>query len=68
MSPAVDASDANTDDTHTYELVTGEGDTNNALFSIAVDQLMADASFDFESQDAYSVRIRSTDSGGLTVE
>ncbi|MCA9120282.1 MAG: cadherin domain-containing protein [Planctomycetaceae bacterium] len=62
------SADANEGDTHTYALVAGTGDTDNALFSIAVDQLFADASFDFESQDAYSIRVQSTDSSGLSVE
>ncbi len=59
--------DANASDTHTYELVAGEGDTDNALFSIAVDQLFADSSFDFESQDTYSIRVQSTDPFGLSI-
>jgi uncharacterized protein YggE len=60
--------DANASDTHTYALVVGEGDTDNALFTIAVDQLLADASFDFETRDTYSIRVRSTDPFGLAVD
>jgi uncharacterized protein YggE len=60
--------DANTSDAHTYGLVAGEGDTDNALFKIVVDQLLADASFDFETRDTYSIRVRSTDPFGLAVD
>lgn len=60
--------DANSGDTFTYSLVSGEGDTNNAAFSIINDQLQINASPDFETQDSYSIRVQSTDQGGLSVE
>jgi autotransporter-associated beta strand protein len=51
-----------------YELVEGEGDDDNASFDIDESNLVSNAVFDFETKNSYSVRVRSTDSGGLTVE
>lgn len=62
------STDANTSDSHTYTLVTGDGDTDNASFTINGDQLELAVSPDFETQSSYSIRVRSTDSGGLNVE
>ncbi|MCB2213855.1 tandem-95 repeat protein [bacterium] len=55
-------------DSHTYDLVPGVGDTDNDLFNIAGNQLRASVDFNYEVGDQYSVRLRSTDQGGLTVE
>lgn len=55
-------------DSHSYELVAGVGDSDNALFNIAGDRLRASADFNYEVQDQYSIRLRSTDQGGLFVE
>ncbi|MCC9601137.1 cadherin domain-containing protein [Stieleria sp. JC731] len=60
--------DANTSDTFTYTLVSGTGDDNNASFMISGDELQLAVTPDFETQSSYTVRVRSTDSGGLTVE
>ena len=60
--------DPNPGDTFTYELVTGTGDTNNASFNIVGNALRVSEGFDFESKSVYSVRIRSTDQGGLFTE
>ncbi|MCG8653330.1 MAG: cadherin repeat domain-containing protein, partial [Pirellulales bacterium] len=60
--------DANSSDLHTYELVAGQGDADNGLFAIEGDQLLVDGTLDFETQETYTVRIRSTDSFGLSVE
>lgn len=51
---------------HFYELVTGEGDTANALFNINGTTLRASGSFDFESGSSYSIRIQTMDNGGLS--
>jgi cyclophilin family peptidyl-prolyl cis-trans isomerase len=56
--------DANTGDQLTYSLVTGSGSTDNASFSISGNQLLTAASP--LSQTSYSVRVRVTDSSGLT--
>ncbi|MFL0771128.1 MAG: SwmB domain-containing protein, partial [Prochlorococcus sp.] len=58
--------DINTEDTHSYSLVDGDGDTDNDLFTIDGDQLKIIESPDFEQQSAYDIRLQSTDSGGLS--
>ncbi|XHR83186.1 MAG: Calx-beta domain-containing protein [Gloeotrichia echinulata GP01] len=55
-------------DTFTYSFVAGIGDTDNSLFTIAGNQLQAKAPFDFEAQDSYSVRVRTTDNNGSFYE
>jgi hypothetical protein len=60
--------DLDTNDTFTYELVSGEGDTDNSLFTIDTDKLKNTDAFDFETKSSYSVRIKSTDSGSASVE
>ncbi|MBI1291523.1 cadherin repeat domain-containing protein [bacterium] len=53
-------------DTASYSLVAGPGADDNALFQVTGGNLVTNAVFDFESQNSYSVRVRVTDSGGLT--
>lgn len=60
--------DADSGETFTYSLVAGAGSTNNSSFAIVGGQLQAAAALDFEAQTMYSIRVRSTDSGGLTTE
>jgi len=60
--------DLDTNDTFTYELVSGEGDTDNSLFTIDSDKLKNTDAFDFETKSSYSVRIKSTDSGSASIE
>ena len=60
--------DADTSDTHTYSLVAGTGDTDNSSFNISDTSLRASAAFDFETKSSYSIRVRTTDSGGATFE
>lgn len=56
-------------DTITYTLETFEGQTfNNDLFYIDENKLYANASFDFEGQTSYQVRLRATDPSGLFYE
>src|SRR5205823_1369482 len=62
------STDVDGGDTHSYSLVAGAGATDNASFSISGDSLQTNASFDFETKSSYSVRVRSTDSGALSVE
>ena len=57
--------DIDISDTFTYSLVTGDGDTGNASFEISGDQLLSNESFNFEVQSSYSIRVRTTDLGGL---
>ena len=60
--------DADAVDTFTYTLVSGVGSTDNASFAIVGNQLQAAASFDFETKSSYTIRVRSTDQGGLSTE
>jgi mRNA-degrading endonuclease HigB of HigAB toxin-antitoxin module len=60
--------DPDAGDTFTYALVDGTGSTDNASFTIVGNQLRSAAVFDFEARRSYSVRIRSTDQGGLSIE
>ncbi|NCT42567.1 MAG: type I secretion C-terminal target domain-containing protein, partial [Microcystis aeruginosa G11-09] len=55
-------------DTFTYQLVSGGGDTNNNLFQIIDDKLAVKFSPDFETKNQYSIRFRTTDNGGLSLE
>ena len=59
--------DADPADTHTYDLVTGAGDTDNARFRVVGDKIYIKQgeTIDFETRPNYGVRVRSTDSGGL---
>ena len=61
-------SDPDSGDTHTYALVSGVGSTDNSVFTIDGDQLKIKASPDYETQDSYSVRLQTEDSGGLTFD
>jgi autotransporter-associated beta strand protein len=60
--------DSNAGDTFTYTLVSGTGDTHNASFAIVGSQLTTAVSLDYEAGPTRSVRVRSTDAGGLVVE
>jgi len=60
--------DPDTGDTFTYSLVSGEGDDNNTSFTIAGSQLQTVNSFDYETKNSYSIRVRTTDSGTLHYE
>lgn len=60
--------DPDTGNTFTYSLVTGNGDTDNSKFTITGNQLKANAKFDFESKNSYSIRVKTTDQGGLSYE
>lgn len=61
-------SDPNTNETHTYVLVMGEGDNDNGRFVIQGDELVLEEPADYERQLLYSIRVRSTDQSGLSVE
>jgi hypothetical protein len=54
-------------DSYIYDLLTGLGDTDNSRFVIVADRIYLKQGeiLDFEAKASYSVRIRTTDSGGL---
>ncbi|HEV3469575.1 MAG TPA: cadherin domain-containing protein [Pyrinomonadaceae bacterium] len=62
------ATDPDAGDTHSFALVAGTGDADNASFQIVGNQLQTNASFDFETDSSYSVRVRVTDANSLTFE
>jgi hypothetical protein len=55
--------DPDSGDTHTYSLVSGEGDTDNALFSIDGNKLRIGFVANYEQKRDYRIRVRTTDSG-----
>ncbi|MEI6234210.1 MAG: hypothetical protein WCT04_14250 [Planctomycetota bacterium] len=54
--------------TFTYAFATGDGDTDNASFSLATDKLLTAAVFNFATKSSYSIRIRTTDNLNNVVE
>jgi hypothetical protein len=52
-----------------YNLVSGTGSTYNSLFTLSSGGLLKSATtFNYESKSSYSIRVRTTDSGGLFYE
>jgi hypothetical protein len=49
----------------TYSLVSGTGSTHNLFFSLAGNALRITRSPDYETRSTYSIRLRTTDQGGL---
>ena len=60
--------DADRDESFTYALAAGEGDEDNALFTLDGGVLQTAESFDYEEGHSYSIRVRSSDSAGEPVE
>ncbi|MDA8658406.1 cadherin domain-containing protein [Flavobacteriaceae bacterium] len=63
---ALSTTDSDTLDTHTYSLVSGSGDTDNASFSISGANLLSAASFDYETKTSFSIRVQTTDTASAT--
>ena len=49
----------------TYSLVSGTGSTHNLFFSVLANALRITRSPDYETRSTYSIRLRTTDQGGL---
>lgn len=62
------ATDPDANDEHSFELVAGDGDTDNANFEIDGNTLRATEAFDFESQNAAEIRVRTIDQAGQSFE
>jgi hypothetical protein len=62
------STDPDTGNTFTYSLVAGTGATDNSLFAITNNQLTTNTVFDYETKNSYSVRVKTTDQGGLSYE
>jgi len=60
--------DEDVSDNHTYQLIGGEGDADNASFTISGNELRAATSFDYETKNSYSIRLQTKDHGNLTYE
>lgn len=60
--------DPDAGDTFTYTLVSGTGSDDNASFNINGASLRISSSPNFEVKNSYTVRVRSTDAGGLFYE
>jgi hypothetical protein len=60
--------DPDPNQTFTYTLVAGIGDTDNPRFTISGNQLLTSEVFDFEAQNMYSIRVRTTDQDGASFE
>ena len=55
--------DPDTEDNHTYALVSGTGDADNASFRIESNTLLTNEEFNAEIRDRYSIRVSTTDDG-----
>ncbi|MDG1090588.1 MAG: cadherin domain-containing protein, partial [Flavobacteriaceae bacterium] len=53
--------DAGSGDSHTYTLVSGTGDTDNASFSISGANLLTNTALDYETKSSYNIRVQTSD-------
>ncbi|MFN6108242.1 MAG: SdrD B-like domain-containing protein, partial [Planctomycetaceae bacterium] len=60
--------DPDAGDTFTYTLVAGTGGNDNASFTLVGNTVKSAADFDFETKSNYSIRVRTTDQGGLSYD
>lgn len=60
--------DQDAGDSHSYSLIAGAGATDNAAFNVSGNQVRASLVFNFSNKSSYSIRIRSTDKGGLSFD
>ena len=65
---SADQDTQDTGNTFTYKLVSGDGDTGNSSFIIVGNELIAGTVLDFETKESYSIRVQTTDQGGLSFE
>lgn len=62
------ANDVDAGDSHTFTLVAGVGDDDNASFSILANKLQSAEAFNFETKSSYNIRVRATDDSLTSVE
>ncbi|MDE5110492.1 MAG: Ig-like domain-containing protein, partial [Trichodesmium sp. St7_bin2_1] len=60
--------DADNEDTFTYALVAGTGDTDNSAFTISGDQLQINEIPDYEAKSSYSILVQTTDGAGASYQ
>jgi beta-propeller repeat-containing protein/S-layer family protein len=65
---AFSSTDPDVGDAFTYSLVSGVGSTDNAAFTISGNTLKTTYPFNYHVKQSYSIRVRTTDSGGLSFE
>jgi len=65
---SLSTTDPDIGDAFVYTLVSGSGSTDNSSFTISGNILQATVSFDYEAKNNYTIRIRTTDQGGLWIE
>jgi len=65
---ALSSTDPDNGNVFTYSLVSGAGSADNSSFTISGNMLQTAAILSFESQNSYSIRVRTTDQGGLYFE
>lgn len=63
-----ETSDPNPDDTHTYTLVDSSSYPDNSAFQISGNQLQNAQNIDYENQNSYLIKVRTTDSTDLYFE
>ena len=63
----ISAVDLDVNDVLSFSLVAGDGDDDNALFSVQDDQLLLTGNADYEHQTSLEVRLQATDRYGLSV-
>jgi gliding motility-associated-like protein len=63
----LNTADQDVANTHTYALVAGLGDVDNAKFTITANSITANQSFNYMHQ-TYSIRVRTTDNAGAGFE
>ena len=65
---ALSTTDQDAGDSHTYSLVSGVGSTDNTAFNVSGNQIRASQVFSSATKNSYSIRVRTTDKGGLSFE
>jgi len=61
--------DVDLNSVHSYSLVSGNGSTDNSSFSLDPNgTLKTSLVFDFETKSTYSIRVRTSEQGGLSLE
>lgn len=64
----IGVADDDKDDVHTFSLVDGEGSDDNDQFTIESFALKSKAIFDYETKSSYSIRVKTDDGNGGTLE
>lgn len=68
VASVLSTTDSDPGDTHTYTLVAGTGDTDNASFTIVGNELRSALEFNYETKNSYSIRLQTDDGNGETYQ